>query len=100
MQGKNGLGQHLLPHGRFRVRVLLAMVRHHWFIRLRWIITLATLAILVLERLKTPELLRPHALMACIIVLGLVNLIWTILGRSLSKELHGEDAVAPLTIRC
>jgi signal transduction histidine kinase len=75
------------------------MVRHHWFIRLRWIITLATLAILVLERLKTPEFLRPHALMACIIVLGLVNLLWTILGRILGKELHGEDAVALPTIR-
>jgi len=38
--GVRPLPSSIYPHGKFRARELLAMVRHHWFIRMRWIIRL------------------------------------------------------------
>jgi signal transduction histidine kinase len=95
----------LYPHGTFRARVLVAMVRYRWFIRLRWIMAFAALALLVVERLVTPEFHRPHAVMICIGVLAVVNVLWTFLSRGLRDELadnctEGSSALRLVVLFC
>jgi signal transduction histidine kinase len=77
------LGRLLMPHGPFRVRVLLAMVRHRWFIHLRWLFAVAAVALLTLERMLSPEFRRPLALAVCIFALALVNVVWVVLSKHL-----------------
>ena len=93
MPARRDFRQPLLPHGGFRVRVLLAMVRYHWFIRLRWIMAFAAVGLLILDRLLYPDFTRPLAeLAACLVALAAVNVAWTIIGRGLMQEFDGEDA--------
>ncbi len=72
-----------LPHGSFRIRTLLAMLRDHWFIRLRWMITFGAVAVLLLERLRYPHLQRHLAIPLAIGSLAVANLVWTIPARDL-----------------
>lgn len=83
IQGQSNASPPLLPYGSFRIRVLLAMVRHHWFIRLRWIMAFATVGLLLVERYQTPGFYRPAAVGLCIGALAVVNVVWTILSRDL-----------------
>jgi len=83
-----------LPHGSFRVRALLAMLRSHWFIRLRWMITFGAVAVLWLERLRYPRVERHWAIPAAIGSLAVANLAWTMLARGLSAG-WGDGRVVP-----
>lgn len=87
----------LFPHGQFRSCVLLTMVRHRWFIRLRWVIVVAALTLLVLERYVTPTFRRPPAVLICVLTLAAVNLVWTPLGALLVRE-AGEGFLKPATV--
>ena len=99
MQSKPSLSPRIIPHGPFRVRVLLALVRHHWFIRLRWIIAFVTVALLLIERLHNPEFQRPHAVALCVGVLAIVNVVWTLIGRDLAAETNGAALPSPAVVR-
>ena len=94
MLGQSSANLPLLPYGSFRVRVLLAMIRHHWFIRFRWIFVFATLLILALERSQASGFQHSPAVGVCIGVLAAVNLIWTILSRRLTLS-QPEDTEVP-----
>jgi signal transduction histidine kinase len=75
------------------------MVRHHWFIRLRWIIAFATVVLLLVERYQTPGFHRPVAVGWCIGVLAVANVVWTILSRGLITGTHDEADVPRAVIR-
>ncbi len=78
------IGRLLFPHGQFRSAVLLGMIRHRWFIRLRWIIVGIVLGLLALEAaLITPSetFHRPRAVFITMMALVLVNLAWSLVGR-------------------
>lgn len=89
----------LLPHGEFRVRVLLALVRYSWFIRLRWVFAVAALALLMLERLKATAPDRPFAIAMCIIALAVINIVWTVIGSRLHGAIKAGFTVSPDVIR-
>ena len=99
MQSKPSLSPRIIPHGPFRVRVLLALVRHHWFIRLRWIIAFVTVVLLLVERLQNPEFQRPHAVALCVGVLAVVNVIWTLISRDLAAETNGAALPSQAVVR-
>ncbi|MCO6435889.1 MAG: HAMP domain-containing histidine kinase [Phycisphaerae bacterium] len=82
-----------IPRTTFRVRVLLAMVRHHWFIRLRWVIAFAVMAVLLVERFLFPTGARPPQVMGCVGALAVANVIWTIMGRGILRNIEGEEDV-------
>jgi signal transduction histidine kinase len=98
MQGNQSLGEPFFPHGQFRVRVLLAMIRNRWFVRLRWVFVTGTLALLITERLETPDFERPHAIAACVLALALVNILWMVLGRDLVRATDEEGEATSLRI--
>lgn len=95
MRTPQHISSFLNPHGQFRAKVLLAMVRHRWFIRLRWLFVFAALALLLLEHLLNPGTARHSAVVICIVVLGLINVNWTILGRQLLREPEGASPATP-----
>ncbi len=89
----------LLPHGEFRVRVLLALVRYRWFIRLRWVFAVAALALFMLERLKATAPDRPFAIAICIVVLAMINVVWTVIGSRLHCAIKAGCTISPDVIR-
>ena len=76
----------LVPYGCFRARVLLAVTRNGWLVRLRWFIVVAVFAILALEEWRIPQASRPFQIPVTIACLGVVNLLWSALGRRLLRE--------------
>lgn len=80
------------PHGPFRIRVLLALIEHQWFVRLRYIFVLLALMLLVVERAQPAAQPRPPMLWVMVAVLALVNIVWTVVGRRLRGGLSGSDA--------
>jgi signal transduction histidine kinase len=95
MPSKQQVADLMFPHGRFRARALLAIVRHHWFIRLRWIIVGAAVALLLVDRLKWPEFDRSWAVAACVGILALVNVAWWLIGKQLLGEVCGAGGRSP-----
>jgi signal transduction histidine kinase len=89
----------LWPHGQFRVRVLVAFVRNSWFIRLRWVFAAAALALLLLERLRGGAPERPFAIAVCIVVLAVVNAVWTAVGGRLHAAFRADGSVPSDVIR-
>jgi signal transduction histidine kinase len=89
----------LLPFGRFRVGVLLDMLRRQWLIRLRWFIVAAAAGVLALERLASPGFRRPPAIFWSMAALACVNLVWTALSRVLLRGLRDPAAVTPVQLR-
>jgi signal transduction histidine kinase len=89
----------LLPHGEFRIRVLLAIVRHHWFIRLRWMMVMAALLLLLVERFCLPQFRRPAELMTCIGVLAGINVVWTLVSQWLLGHLNAGGTPSSWVIR-
>lgn len=71
----------LFPYGHFRGQVLLDMVRHRWFIRLRWGIVVFVLVVLGVERLQHPEFRRPAGVFLAVIALAGFNVLWTAISR-------------------
>lgn len=72
--------------GTARTDALISLLRLNWFIRLRWGIVCAALAVLSGEYLVAAGPKRPVQLAAVLAVLALVNVIWT----GLSRFLHGR----------
>jgi signal transduction histidine kinase len=95
MQSEHDLGRLFFPHGEFRAQVLVALIRHRWFIQMRWIIAIAILVLFYVERLYNPSFVRPSAVALCAIALAAINLIWTILSRSLRYDDAGTEAIPP-----
>lgn len=82
------------PHGQFRLRVLLAVVRRAWFVRLRSIIVTVTLAVLLIEWLFL-EFRRPIAVPFCVCALAVVNVVWAFTGRRLLRGESDPDHTSP-----
>lgn len=99
MRSNESLCLRFLPYGAFRISVLLAVVRRHWFIRIRWLIAAATVPFLVVEALQVPKFHRPIQLSLCIAALALVNLAWTVIGSAVLKKDVDEDAISPGVVR-
>ncbi len=89
----------LLPHGRFRVRVLAVLVRRQWFIRLRWFMAASAFALLVGERLVEPQFRRPPAVAIWIGILAATNLLWAVVGRRMRHALQAGDGVPAALVR-
>lgn len=87
------LSHFFYPHGDLRPRVLLGMIRSRRFIRMRWIIALALLALYGLERWRQPDFQRPPEVAYCAIFLMLINLAWGRIGRTWgdARESEAED---------
>ena len=81
----------LLPHGQFRIRVLAALIRHHWFVRLRWIFAFLALLLLLIDRAWGTTRARPPALWLTIAALALVNVLWTVIGYRYREALQQSD---------
>jgi signal transduction histidine kinase len=88
MSPKQHVADLMFPHGRFRGRALIAIIRGQWFIRLRWMFLIAASALLILDRIRLPEFERPWAVTVCIGLIGVVNIIWWLAGRHLLKEVY------------
>ena len=99
MAGITSPSPRLLPHGTLRVGVLLEMVRHHWFIRMRWVIAAATIPFLLIEAMQVPNFRRPIELPLCIGALAVVNLIWTIIGHRLHRATRHQDTTSDSLVR-
>ena len=82
----------MLPPGRQRSEALLSMVRLYWFVRLRWVIITVTLAVLLLERWLQPEFIRPRALLWLVLGLGVINLVWMGVSRTMLADAGRDDA--------
>ena len=98
MKGTKSPSSRFLPSGTLRVGVLLAMVRHHWFIRIRWIIAAATALILLLEVTQTSGPKRPIELLLCIAALAAMNTVWTFIGSALHGDITGAGTVPPAVV--
>lgn len=82
----------LFPHGQFRGQVLVDLVRQQWFVRLRWIIVGSTLALLIAERSMFPESVRPWPVAGSLVALGVLNVVWMLVGRRLlERQENGAD---------
>ncbi|MBU0717357.1 MAG: HAMP domain-containing histidine kinase [Planctomycetes bacterium] len=99
MKGTKSPSSRLLPSGALRVGVLLAMVRHHWFIRVRWIIAAATALLLLVEVTQTSGPKRPIELLFCIATLAVMNTVWTFIGSALHGDIAGAGTVPPAAVR-
>lgn len=81
------------PLGRINPRsgALLALLRAHWFIRLRWAFIAVALASLGLERFITPSAVRPALLLIPILLLAIVNLVWMGVENYLLRQFRRTD---------
>ena len=86
------------PHRTIRVWVLVALLRFHWFIRLRWIMILGALGIIGLERVLNPDFHRPLLLPAWLFVLAAINVVWVIARRELVRSTDDESAITSATV--
>ena len=75
------------------------MVRHHWFIRIRWLIAGAILPLLLIGLWQVPNFKGWMPLLVCLSVLALVNLIWSATGRALMGSEDDPEAVSAGLIR-
>lgn len=94
----NGNMWTILPNGQFHFRVLLALIEHQWFVRLRWIFASLAALLLAIEHARSPVFSRPVLLWAAVGALVPINFIWTIIGRRLRKRLRQPDATFDQTI--
>jgi len=91
MPTERGLGEFFFPRGDFRSKALLALIRHQWFIHMRWIFVIVILALLLLERGLNGEFVRPRAVWLCMVMLAAVNMIWVSIRRGLLREVAAAD---------
>ena len=82
----------MMPHGRFRVRVLQALVERQWFIHLRWLFASASTAILLMEASRAGASLRPRAIWYCILILVGANAVWSLLSHRIRSRLRADPA--------
>lgn len=75
------------------------MVRYHWFIRLRWIMAFSAMILYCIDRLLVPDFPRPSALPAAIMFVAIINVIWTVTGERLLKELRRSECESTEIIR-
>jgi signal transduction histidine kinase len=75
----------ILPHGRFRIRVLVALIEHQWFIRLRWILTALAALLLAVEEMVAAVPTRTWQLWGVVGALVPINLMWILVGRRVRR---------------
>jgi|CXWL01.1.fsa_nt_gi signal transduction histidine kinase len=89
----------ILPHGSFRVRVLMALIEHQWFVLLRYIFILLALLLLVVEGTQPTAVPRPRILWMALAVLALVNVAWTVIGRRLRRGFSDQGEPSAQSIQ-
>jgi signal transduction histidine kinase len=77
-----------LPHEHHRAGALVALLRLHWFITLRWGMVLAAFAALALERFIFPEVRRPAGLLLTVVAIAVVNVAWMLCSRWYGRHLQ------------
>ena len=80
--------------GPARTGALVALLRLHWFIRLRWVMIFAAMMALLLEQFAWSASVRPGALVAVLLLLAVVNLWWLTISHDLwkrTKAAEGDD---------
>lgn len=82
-----------------RAGTLVALVRLHWFIRLRWIFAGVTLAVIAAERFLRPEIERPMGLLVAVLAVGLINGVWSVVAWLLHQRLSVERQSQRATLR-
>jgi len=85
----------LFPHGEFRASALMAMIRHRWFTRLRWIMVVAGTVLLLMDRGLVPSFPRPQGIFVSFGVLALVNVVWELLTNRILRGFDVEKAPTP-----
>ncbi len=81
MPMRDAILHNFYPSGDFRARVLLDLMRARWLILWRWIILLAAIGLIMVDRLVLPGANRPAGVLLCAALLGLANVVWIILHR-------------------
>nr|HPM23784.1 hypothetical protein [Phycisphaerae bacterium] len=79
------------PHEPHRAGALVVLMRLNWFVRLRWVFVVGALALLLLERVSTPNAQRPWPLWAAVLAVAGINVVWGLVFRLLRRGLHDED---------
>lgn len=79
------------PRGALRAGVLLDLVHRRWMIHWRWVIVAVAGMLLAAERFVMPDNTRSPAVLICVIVLALMNLVWTMMSAFLDRH---EQATA------
>lgn len=78
---RDAILRNFYPSGDFRARVLLDLMRARWLILWRWIILLAAIGLIMVDRVLLPGANRPAGVLVCAGLLGLANVVWIILHR-------------------
>lgn len=73
------------PRGALRAGVLLDLVHRRWLIRWRWVIVAVAAMLLATERFVLPESRRTPAVLVCVVVLAITNVVWTALSALLDR---------------
>ncbi len=87
------------PSDRYRAGALIALLRLHWFIHLRWLMLATAFAALLVERMVTPQTQRPLGLIVTLLLLAGVNATWMGISRSLTKRLTESEEAGARDIR-
>ena len=75
------------------------MLRYHWFIRARWLITVGLLVLFIADRVLDRGFDRPAAVAWCIALLAVVNVLWTMAAEKLLQCSGCEDERNPVLDR-
>lgn len=99
----------LLPRVGSRAEALMLRLRLDWFIRLRWLMVGAALAVIAIERAICPDRRRPLGLFVALLTLAAINVLWTLTSARLMRsrppggpsraEMVAESSVFPFISR-
>lgn len=71
---------------------MVVLLQVHWFIRLRWLFFISSLAVLAIERFVLPTVHRPATLLWAVLCVGIVNCVWMLISSLLRRQLESTDA--------
>ncbi|MCC7291973.1 MAG: HAMP domain-containing histidine kinase [Phycisphaerales bacterium] len=102
MPMRDAILRNFYPSGDFRARVLLDLMRARWLILWRWIILLAAIGLIMVDRVVLPGANRPAGVLVCAGLLGLANVVWIILHRQVpipvAPAMPGPDILTSVAI--
>ncbi|MCK4658313.1 MAG: HAMP domain-containing histidine kinase [Phycisphaerae bacterium] len=89
--GPTFMGRLLLPQGEYRTGALRAMVRMHWFIRLRWLAIGAGGVAYLVDQMVDLVPHRPRYLLGILAILVAMNLLWILWSRRIHQRVQAAE---------